>query len=73
VKNLSIREMRSALTQLEEIVAAEGEIVVTQSARRLVRILPARAQGEIPPRAELRAELPKLEIPSQVLIRQDRG
>ena len=72
LKTLSIREMRSALWHLDEILAETGEIVVTRRGRRLARILPARPRRGIPSRAELRASMPKLKVPSEVLIRQDR-
>jgi prevent-host-death family protein len=73
LKTLSIREMRSALSHIEEIVAEEGEVVVTRRGRALARILPARPRrGGIPSRAELRASMPKMKVPSEVLIRQDR-
>lgn len=72
LKTLSIREMRSALSHIEEIVAEEGEVVVTRRGRPLARILPARPRRGIPSRAELRATMPKLKVPSEVLIRQDR-
>ncbi len=72
MKTLSIREMRSALSHLEEIVAEEGEVIVTCRGRPLVRILPARTRRGIPSRADLRASMPKLKVPSEVLVRQDR-
>lgn len=72
LKTLSICEMRSALSHIEEIVATEGEVVVTRRGRPLARILPARPRRGIPSRAELRASMPKLKVPSEVLIRQDQ-
>ena len=48
LKTLSIREMRSALSHIEEIVAAEGEVVVTRRGRPLARILPARPRRRHP-------------------------
>src|SRR5260370_7370306 len=73
LKTLSIREMRSALSRIEEIVAEEGEVVVTRRGRPLARILPPRPRRGIPSRAEWRASMPKLKGPSEELIRQDRG
>jgi len=72
VKTLSIREVRSALSRLDDIVAQEGEIVVTRRGRPLARILPARSRTKIPSRAALRRALPKMKVPSEALIRQDR-
>jgi prevent-host-death family protein len=65
--------MRSALSHLEEIVAKEGELLVTRRGRPLARILPARPKKRgIPSRAELRASMPKLRVPSEVFVRKDR-
>lgn len=72
MKTLSIREMRTALPHLDEIVAEAGEVVVTRRGRPLARILPARSRRVIPSRGELRASMPRLKVPSETLIRQDR-
>jgi prevent-host-death family protein len=72
MKTLSIREMRSALPRIAQIVAEEGEVVVTRRGQPLVRILPARPKRGIPSRATLRASMPKLKVPSEELIRKDR-
>ncbi|MGO9267766.1 MAG: type II toxin-antitoxin system Phd/YefM family antitoxin [Candidatus Binataceae bacterium] len=72
LKTLSIREMRAALAHLDDLVAEAGEVVVTRRGRPLARILPAQPRRGIPSRAELRASMPRLEVPSDVLVRQDR-
>ena len=72
MKTLNIREVRSALSRLDELVGKEGEVVVTRRGKPLARILPARAQRTIPSRGAFRASMPKLKVPSEVLIRQDR-
>jgi prevent-host-death family protein len=72
MKSLNIREVRSALSRLDELVAKEGEVVVTRRGKPLARILPVHNRREIPSRAALRASMPKLKVPSEVLIRQDR-
>ncbi|MGO9450485.1 MAG: type II toxin-antitoxin system Phd/YefM family antitoxin [Candidatus Binataceae bacterium] len=64
--------MRAALAHLDELVAKEGEVVVTRRGKPLARILPARARHGIPSRAELRASMPRPKVPSEVLIRKDR-
>ena len=72
MKNLTIREVRSALTRLDEVVAREGEIIVTRRGRALARILPVRATRRMPSHPALRASMPRQAVPSEVLIRQDR-
>ena len=72
LKTLNIRQIRSALSHLDELVAEEGEVVVTRRGRPLARILPARPRRRIPSRSELRASMTRLKVPSEALIRQDR-
>ena len=64
--------MRSPVSHIEEIVAKEGEVVVTRRGRPLARILSVHPRRGIPSRAELRASMPKLEVPSEVLIGRGR-
>ncbi len=72
MKNLGIREMRTALSRLDEIVGREGEIVVTRRGRALARVLPMRPRRAFPSHADLRARVPRLAVGSEVLIREDR-
>ena len=72
MKTLNIRKMRSALSRLDELVGKEGEVVVTRRGKPLARILPVRARQRIPSRETWRASMPKLKVPSEVLIRRDR-
>ena len=72
MKTLSIREIRSALPHLDKLVAEAGEVVVTRRGRPVARLLPIRRQGGIQPLTELRAISPRMKVPSEVLVRQDR-
>ena len=72
MKTLSVREMRAALSHLDELVAEAGEVVVTRRGRPLARIVPIRPRGGMPSRAEFRATMPRMKIPSEVYVRQDR-
>jgi prevent-host-death family protein len=69
---LTIREMRAALTHLDKILATEGEVLVTKRGRPLARLVPVRPAGSMPSHADLRARMPRLTVPSEVLVRQDR-
>ncbi|MBM3746285.1 MAG: type II toxin-antitoxin system prevent-host-death family antitoxin [Acidobacteria bacterium] len=69
---LTIRQMRAALSHLDEIVGQEGEIVVTRRGRPLARVLPVRADRRLPSHAALRARMPRLKVPSETLVRRDR-
>ena len=65
--------MRSALSHIEEIVAEEGEVVGRPGEDvPSPEFCPPAPGAGIPSRAELRASMPKLKVPSEVLIRHDR-
>lgn len=72
IKALSIREMRKALTRLDQLLAAEGEVVITRHGRRVARLLPVRPDTAMPSHADLRAAMPRLTVGSEVLVREDR-
>ncbi len=72
MKTLSIREMRAALTRLDDLLATEGEIVVTRRGRAVARLLPVRPTRRAPSHADLRAAMPRLAVASEALVREDR-
>jgi antitoxin (DNA-binding transcriptional repressor) of toxin-antitoxin stability system len=72
MSTLNIREMRAALPRLDKILATEGEILVTNRGRAIARLVPVRPAGSMPSHADLRARMPRLTVPSEVLVRQDR-
>ena len=74
---ITVREMRAALTRLDELLAREGELVITRRGRPIARLLPARpAAGAgappMPSHAGFRARMPRLAVGSEALIRADR-
>ncbi len=72
MKTLTIREMRAALTKIDELLAKEGEILITRRGRAVARLVPARAKRQPPSHADLRRALPRLAVGSETLVRQDR-
>lgn len=72
MKTLSIREMRSELGKLDQLVQIEGELLITRQGKPIARILPVRGARPKPSHAELRASMPRLERPSENLVREDR-
>ena len=71
MKTLSIREMRGSLGKLDEILAEEGELIVSRRGRAIARVLPLFQTRTLPSHADLRAQMPRL--PSSAdLIRKDR-
>jgi antitoxin (DNA-binding transcriptional repressor) of toxin-antitoxin stability system len=71
MKTFSIREMREALGQLDQLVEQEGELIVTRRGRAIARVLPVKPQRMMPSNAEHRSRLPRLS-PSAELVREDR-
>ncbi len=72
MRNLSIRQIRKELTQLDELIAREGEIIVTRRGRPIARLLPVSGGGKPPSHADLRACMPRLKQGSEELIRRER-
>ena len=72
MRSVSVREMRAALPRLEQLLAEEGEIVITRNGKPVARVLPTRMREGIPSHADLRGRMPRLEVGSEMLIRQDR-
>jgi antitoxin (DNA-binding transcriptional repressor) of toxin-antitoxin stability system len=71
MKTLSIREMREALGQLDQLVEHEGELIVTRRGRAIARVLPFNSQRMMSSHAEHRSRMPRLS-PSAELVREDR-
>ncbi|MGD8330489.1 MAG: type II toxin-antitoxin system Phd/YefM family antitoxin [Acidobacteriota bacterium] len=72
MRSLSIREVRAALGSIEEIVEQEGELLITRHGRPVARIVPLEKTRRAPSHKAFRDRLPVQEIPSEVLIREDR-
>jgi len=72
VREISIREMRSELARIEEVVEREGELVITRNGRPLAKVVPLERKRPVPSHAALRASLPKMDRSSTELIREDR-
>jgi len=72
MKHLTIREMRAALPHIEELMAREGEILLTRHGRPIARLLPVERPVRMPSHAVLRATMPRLAIGSEVVLRRDR-
>jgi prevent-host-death family protein len=72
MKNLSIREVRKELAQLDDLVAREGEVVVTRRGKAIARLLPMRSKRRMPSHADLRASMPRLKKGSEKHLRAER-
>ena len=69
---IGIRQMRAALSRLDELLAREGEIAITRRGKVIGRLLPPLIDAAPPSHADLRAAMPRLEVGSEVLVRHDR-
>ena len=72
MKKLNIREARQSLSQLEKILAAEGEVTITRRGKAVARILSVGKKRPMPSHKDLRMEMPRFRKGSERLIREDR-
>jgi len=72
VTQLTIREVRAALPRIDEVLAREGDVVITRRGEPVARLVPVTTARPVPSHAELRASLPRLDRPSEQLVRADR-
>jgi antitoxin (DNA-binding transcriptional repressor) of toxin-antitoxin stability system len=72
MKKLTLREVQQKLIQVEELVNREGEIAITRRGKVVARLLPAQSRSAPPSHADLRARMPRLQTPSETLVRMDR-
>jgi antitoxin (DNA-binding transcriptional repressor) of toxin-antitoxin stability system len=72
MKTLTIREAREGLSHPETLFADSDEVVVTRHGEPVARLLPVNPKPKARSLATFRATLPYQEVPSEVLIREDR-
>jgi antitoxin (DNA-binding transcriptional repressor) of toxin-antitoxin stability system len=73
MKHLGVREMRASYDVLRETLEREGEVILTHHGKPFARVLPyVPTSARMPDHRAFRARQKYQEIPSSVLIRQDR-
>lgn len=72
MQTLNIREIRSALAHLDELLDSTDEIVVTRHGEAIARILPMKGKHVRPTHEELHCLTRKLSIPSEEILRDER-
>ena len=72
VRRISIREIRSALSHVEELLESEGEVIITRHGKPVARVLPVDRPRPIPSRRDLRQSMEPLPVPSEELVRRER-
>ncbi|CAN5288452.1 hypothetical protein BH10PSE19_BH10PSE19_05870 [soil metagenome] len=72
MQTLSIRDMRSALSSLDTLLDASGEILITRHGEPIARLLPIREKRSRPTHEDLHCLMQTLSIPSENIIREAR-
>jgi antitoxin (DNA-binding transcriptional repressor) of toxin-antitoxin stability system len=73
MKTLTIREARQALSQLDKMLAIEGEVTVTRRGEAIARITQIGKRRPIPSHKCLRERMLRMRKGSEKLIREDRN
>ena len=72
MKTISIRDIRLELGSLDQLIASEGEVIVTKHGKPIARLLPVHGSRSMPDHSSLRAQMPRLNASSTSLLREDR-
>ena len=75
MKTINVRELRNAIPRLRETLAAENELLLVSNGEAIARILPATPvarRSNLPSLKAFRESMPRVKVPSEVLIREDR-
>jgi len=72
VRRISIREIRSALSHVEELLESEGEVIITRHGKPVARVLPVDRPRPIPSRRDLRQSMEPSPVQSEDLVRRER-
>jgi len=73
MRKLTIREARQALSHLDQLLAAEGEVTITRRGEAIARIVALGKKKAIPSHRDLRGKMPRMRRGSEKLIREDRN
>ena len=72
MKKVTVREVRQALTHLDDLLAKEGEVTITRRGQPIARLLPVAGKAAIPSHRALRERMARMAKPSERLLREDR-
>ncbi len=74
MKTMNVRELRQETPRLKQTLAEEGEVLLVSNGEPIARLLPvtAKARPKLPSMKAFRDSMPLMEVPSEVLIREDR-
>ena len=73
MRQVTVRQMRELLPEIDADLRANGEIVLTRRGKPIARMMPMPLEkSEVLSTQALRMRMVPLEIPSEVLLRQER-
>jgi antitoxin (DNA-binding transcriptional repressor) of toxin-antitoxin stability system len=72
MKTLNVRELRSEMPRLRELLEREHELLLVSNGETVARILPPPKKRAVRSLAALRAKMPMVKTPTEVMLRQER-
>jgi len=72
MKELTIRETRQSLSQLDRLLAEEGEVTITRRGEAIATVSRIGQPRPIPSHKNLRQKMARLRRGSEKLVREDR-
>jgi antitoxin (DNA-binding transcriptional repressor) of toxin-antitoxin stability system len=72
MKKLNIRQTRQALSRLDQLLAAEGEVTITRRGQAVARVVQIGRKRPMPSHQDLREKMRLMRTGSEKLIRADR-
>jgi len=72
MKTVSVRQMREVLPRLEKLLAKHGQVLIARRGKPIARLTRVSDAPVWPSLEAWRGSMPFQDVPSEVLIRQDR-
>jgi antitoxin (DNA-binding transcriptional repressor) of toxin-antitoxin stability system len=73
MRKLTIRQTRQSLSQLDRLLAAEGELMITRRGEPIARIVSVVSKRPAPSHRALREKMREIKIGSEELLREERN
>lgn len=73
MKILNVRELRSEMPRLRELLAKEHELLLVSNGETVARILPPPRKRRAQSLSSLRSKMPMVKTPIEDLLREDRN
>lgn len=72
MKKLTIRQARQALSHLDQLLEAEGEVMITRRGEVIAHVVQIGKKRPIPSHRNLREKMREVKIGSEKLLREER-